>query len=312
MSYKNSVKLLTSNFSIVWKQLFYILIICLALSGITYGISIPVFDLLKQQGVTAEFASIFETIYTSPKDLVNTISNTMLHFSNVLSTNFSSIWFSILATTILAPLAYQLLKNISFYNISSLMHMQLSSYVEVGYTRNLISTLGESIRFSFAKLIYKLPFTLLRMVAIFTYFKIISSPILAFIGLFVLVLLLILLSAIEISIFSGMAPKMLETNGNISAFKAFFSGSIVVFKKFARVFSNAIIVVLTLVVINLFLGIFTLGVALLITVPASTLFVAIFQLVSYLNIKGERYYLSKTIIATPLKEDDENKKNNFQ
>ena len=47
MSYKNSVKLLTSNFSIVWKQLLYMLSVCLVCFLLAYGVAKPVIEILK-------------------------------------------------------------------------------------------------------------------------------------------------------------------------------------------------------------------------------------------------------------------------
>ncbi|MBQ3158350.1 MAG: hypothetical protein IJB98_01505, partial [Clostridia bacterium] len=125
------------------------------------------------------------------------------------------------------------------------------------------------------------------------------------IGLFIVSLIIVLLSAVEICFFSGMASKMLDLNGNISAFKAFGQGIAITFKNFVRIFANSIIVVLTITFVNVFLGVFTLGVALLVTIPASMVFVCIFELTTYFNCKGYRYYLSSSVLATPLKGDDE-------
>ena len=303
MSYKNSVKLLTTNFNLVWKELLYMIIVTLLLGAVGYGFAIPTINLLKENNVINELSSIFETIYTAPKEVVISISNTMLHLTNVISNNFSQIWLSLLSTTLIIQFLFQLLKNISFYNLSSLMHLKMSSFVEVGYTRNLISTLRQSTRFSVARIIYKLPFTLLKLLVIFTYFRITSTPLGIFIGLFVVSLILITLTSIELTIFSGMAGYMLDKNGNTSAFKALFAGSISIFKTFPRVFSNAIITILTIIALNLFLGIFTLGVALIITLPASILFLATFELCAYFGSKEKRYYITSTTIVTPLKDD---------
>lgn len=304
MSYKNSVKLLTTNFSIVWKQLLYMLVVCLLCFGIAYGVAQPVIKVLNAEGVLSEFGGLFETIYTAPKDIFTTLSNASIHLIEVLTSNFGNLALSIIATFLFAVVIYQLLKNISMYNISSVMYMQMTSFVEVGYTRNLISSLWQCVRYAFAKMIYMIPFAVLKIVTVYTYFTLAKSTLSIIFGLFFVILILVLLSAIEITLFSSMAGKMLDKSGNISAFKAFFSGSGVIFKQFARIFSNAIIVILTLVLINLFLGLFTLGVALLITLPASMVFIAIFELTAYFGAKGERYYLSETTIATPVMDEE--------
>ncbi len=308
MSYKNSVKLLTTNFSIVWKQLLYMLVICLLCFSIAYGVAQPVIKVLSAEGVLSEFAGLFETIYTAPKDIFTALSNANVHLIEVLTANFGKLALSLLATFFFAVVVYQLLKNISMYNIASVMYMQMTSFLEVGYTRNLISSLWQGTRFAFAKMVYQIPFALLKLVTLYVYFSLAKSSLSIIFGLFFVILILVLLSSIEITLFSSMAGKMLDKGGNASAFKAFFSGSPVIFKQFARIFSNSIIVVLTLLLVNLFLGIFTLGVALLITLPASMVFVAIFQLTAYFGAKGERYYLTETTIASPVKDKTQENK----
>jgi len=312
MSYKNSVKLLTTNFSLVWKQLCYMLIICLAFVGISYGFAVPTINLLKETGVIDDFSTIFETIYTAPKDVIGALSDAFLNFTNVITKNFGKIWFSVLSTTILARLCYQIFKNISFYNLASVMHYQLTCFTSVGYTRNLISTLKQSIKYAFVRLIYTLPFTFLKLATIYVYFSVATTSFIIFVGLFVVSLTLILLSAIEMSFFTGLTGYSLEHNGSGSNFKAFFKGNTYVLKKFHRVFSNAIIATITIIVVNIFFGVFTLGVGLLITLPATMLFKAIFELCSYFGVKGERYYLSSTIIATPLKSAENEDVNNIK
>jgi len=97
-----------------------------------------------------------------------------------------------------------------------------------------------------------------------------------------------------------------EQKANTSAFKSLFKGNYFVMKQFPRVFSNAVISILTIIVVNVFFGIFTLGTGLLITLPATMLFKAIFELCTYFGVKGERYYLSSTTIVNPLKDTDNN------
>ena len=261
-------------------------------------------NLLETNGVIDEFSKLFETVYTAPKDVITSFSDASLHFANVISENFGKIWLSVLSTTLVILFAYHLLKNISFYNISSLMHLKMTSFVDLGFTRNLISTLGQSVRFALAKILYKLPFVAIKTLIIFIYLNLAVTPLGIFIGLFITSLFLIIFTAIEMVTFSGMAGYMLENDGATSALKAFFAGCVPVFKKFPRLLSNSIIAVITLVALNVFLGIFTLGVALLITVPATIMFVAIFELCTYFNAKEKRYYLTSTTIATPITEKE--------
>lgn len=302
MSYKNSVKLLASNFSIVYKQLLYMIVVVLSVFGLTYAVSQPIINVLDEAGVISEFSKVFESIYTAPKEVLSALTNASTHLLDVLNQNLTKLLPSFIGVFVFLFVLYQILKNISIYNITSLMFMKMTSFTKLGYTRNLISTLYMSFRFSLVKLIMKIPFVVLKAIILICFFRIVRSPLSIILGLFVVILLLILLSSLELLVFSGMAGKMLEQN--CSAFKGFFAGCVSVFKKFSRGFSNSLIAVLTLVVVNLFFGLFTFGVGLLITIPASMLFISIFQLATYFGAIGERYYLTKTIVITPLGEEN--------
>ena len=76
-------------------------------------------------------------------------------------------------------------------------------------------------------------------------------------------------------------------------------------KNFAKVFSNAIIVTITIFFVNIFLGVFTVGAGLIITLPTSMVFICIFNLTSYFGSCGERYYLSETVIVNNSTSDKE-------
>ncbi len=297
MSYRNSLKLLISNFSTVWKQLLYMLVISTLCFGLAYATLIPTINVLRAEGVLGEFSAIFETIYTAPRDLITACRDAFMHMSNVINANGASLWASILFSILFAYVLFNILKYVSFYNVSYVMQMKMTSFVEVGYTRSLISNFTDALRYAFSRFVYTLPFAILKMLIIFTYLKFATSPLSIILGLFLSSMILIMVYAIEISIFVGHAPTMLEKNGEISAFKAFLQGNKVVFKNYAKVISNSIVVALSIIVLNIFLGVFTIGAGLFITIPMSIVFKSIFELASYLGSKGERYYVAENTIA---------------
>lgn len=297
MSYRNSLKLLISNFSVVWKQLLYMLIISFSCFGLAYLTFIPTINLLKTEGVVAEISGIFETIYTSPKDIFTTCQQTFVHLFDVIKANPSVVWGSILGALFFGYALFRILKFISYYNVTYLMHMKMTSFVEVGYTRSLISNFTASLRYALSRLVYSLIFTMLKTLIFFIYLRYASGTLSILLGLFIIVTIIIVLSSIEISLYTGHSSTMIEKSGEISAFKAFLVGNKTTFKKYSRIFSNSIMVSLSIFVLNIFLGLFTVGAGLIITIPTSIVFKCIFDLASYFGAKSERYYLSENTIA---------------
>lgn len=297
MSYRNSVKLLISNFALVWKQLLYTLIIGLLCFGLAYATLVPTINLLQAEGVTGEFSAMFETIYTAPGDLISASQNALSHLFTVLKNNPSTVWAGVLCAFLFGYVVFNILKYVSYYNVTYVMHMKMTSFVDVGYTRSLISNLTASFRYACARLVYSLPFAILKTTIVIIYLKCAINPLSIVLGLFIASTMLIMVQSLETSFFVAHAPLMIDKNGEISAFKAFLIGNKTTLKNYPRIISNAIVVSLSIVVLNIFLGIFTVGAGLFITIPLSVVFKCIFDTASYLGACGERYYVSENTIA---------------
>ena len=304
MSYKNSFKLLTTNFDLVWKQLLYTLIVSLITFGSAYWILVPTLNLLKEQGVMSEIANIFETLYTSPNEIATTLSVAAKHFIDCIINNFSNIWASVIGFFFVIIFIFRLFINMSTYNLTSLMHLKMTSFVSVSYTRNFISNLKQSFRFAITKCILSIPFLVLRISTLILYFKLANSFFSIIFGLFLTSLFLIVINSFEKTINIGFAPNMIEKPVKAKTFKCFFQGNSVVFKRFFRNFSNVILLVVTVLFINTFLGVFTIGAGLLITIPATMVIFAIFNLACYFASRGDKYYLNETAIVVPVSSDN--------
>lgn len=297
MSYRNSVKLLISNFSLVWKQLLYTIIVGVLCFGIAYATLIPTINLLRAEGVTGEFSSLLETIYTAPEELLSSTQNAFSHLVSVLKSNPSTVWAGMLGAFFFGFILFNLLKYVSYYVVTYMVHMKMTSFVEVGYARSLVSNLTASLRYAFARLVYSLPFVILRTTIVAIYLTFASNALSIILGLFICSTVLIMLQAIEISLFVAHAPTMIENHSEISAFKAFLIGNKITLKNYPRTISNSIVVALSIVVLNIFLGVFTVGAGLFITIPLSVVFKCIFDTASYLGSRGERYYVAENTIA---------------
>ena len=97
MMYKNSVKLLFSNFSLVWKTLLYNLIVLVLVGGLSYFAALPVFELLIDNGLWVMIQDMFSD-FVSTLNLILFIENTgdiLVAFSDILLNNFSAIAFNI-------------------------------------------------------------------------------------------------------------------------------------------------------------------------------------------------------------------------
>ncbi len=306
MSYKNTMKLFTSNFTLVWKQLLYLICCVLLFSLCTSTVTTPIIELLKENGVTEDFKILFKTFYNTPSEFALRVSDMIKHIVNPILSNFSEIWLSLIGTIVLCVLLPYVLFQMSTYNITSILYQKFTMNMNVNYIHNGVSTLKQSFKFAFANILFNMPFFALTLVIIEVYLLISKTIITSLVGLMGMSLLLILLTSVKTSIFTYYTAYMVEHNAD--PFVSFGKGLFHVFKNFWKIMAISIILILTIMVANGFIAMFTFFAGLLISIPATFVLFSIYYLVTYFNIKGTRYYLSDTIIYNPtryeVKKDD--------
>ena len=299
MSYKNSVKLFVSNFNLFWKQLLYMLI-CAGIFLLCFFTTLnPIATLLKNNGIFDEIKTIIQTVYSSPSELALMLSESFKHIINVITANFSSIWLQVLGLIILGIFLPNILIQMSFFNLSSILYQKLTMNMNVRYVQNALQTLKSSFFYALANIIFNLPFFVLTMFLIYLYLIIATTVMASIIGLIILSAILLILTSFKITIFTCYVGYMVENNAN--PFVAFGKGFVASFKHFWKIISMSIIVLLTIIFVNGFIAVFTFFSGLIIVIPGTFVFLAIYYLVVYFNIKGERYYLSPNLIFNPVK-----------
>lgn len=299
MSYKNTMKLFASNFALVWKQLVY-LACCLVLFLLcSYTIISPVVDLLKINSIGIELEVIFDSVYKSPNEIALRLSEIIKHIINVLLDNFSTLWPNIFGTLIFCLLLPYILVQMSIYNTTSILGQKLTMNMDVPYMQNALKTFKQSLKYAFANILFNLPFFVLTIVMLEIYLIISKTIISALIGLFALSTLLIILYSLKTSFFAYYTAYMVDNEAG--PFVSFAKGVIKTIKNFWKILSISIVITLTILVVNGFVALFTFFSGLFVTIPASFILYSIYYLITYYGIKGERYYLSDTIIFNPVK-----------
>ena len=306
MSYKNTMKLFASNFTLVWKQLLYLVCILFIFSVCSYTIATPVLDLLKNNGIVEDIKLMFNSVYETPSEFALVFSDSSKHFLGILIDNFSSIWLNLIGTVVLCVLLPFVFIQMSIYNISSILYQKFTMNMNANYTQNAVRTLKHSLRYAFANLILTLPFIACFIIMIEVYLICAKSIISAIIGMVIFMALTILLVSLKVSIFTNYTAYMVENDADPFVSFAKSLGKSV--KNFWKTLSISIILVLTIILVNGLIAIFTFFSGLIVTIPATYVLIAIYNLVTYFNEKGTRYYLSNTIIYNPVqytvKKDD--------
>jgi hypothetical protein len=183
-----------------------------------------------------------------------------------------------------------------FYNCCDIL---IDEYLAIG-------NFNKAIKFAFASLVYSLPFFVINVGLIIAYVFIANTIFKALIGLMVLSLLTITLDSVKLTLFTHYTGNVIANNAN--PFSAFGKSIKLELKHFWKIMGYSVVISLTSILINGIIGVFTLFAGLLFSIPATCVLVCIFKIVIFLNINGNRYYLSNSVIYNPqkyvIKKDD--------
>lgn len=301
MIYKNSMKLLTSNFKFVWKQLAYTLVRLAIVLGLSLLVARPIMALLNDGGFFNSIKELGETLYTSPKSFFVEAKNCVILFIDIISGNFNQVWPYVCLFLFVILFVNTFLKSIGKYALTGIAHNNLTALNNTGYCHYIVSHFGAASKYAVARWALDIPFFILKIGFVALYCVSLTSFLMAVILIPVLIVFLVLTFAFQISLYSGITVRMVEGSKNpFSKIAQEYKDS----KNFWKVFSNALVVVFTIIICNIIIGVFSIGAGLLITVPASMVLVVIFELVAYYNSTKQRYYLSPTIIVDPTAEKE--------
>jgi hypothetical protein len=121
----------------------------------------------------------------------------------------------------------------------------------------------------------------------------------AIVGLAILSLLSLIANAIHLTIFSYFTGSIVANDSKV--LPTFLKSIPHVAKNFVKILGSSIILLLTIIFVNGLIAVFTFFSGLFFTIPATCVLLAIFKVVTYLNINGNRYYLSNSLIYNPQK-----------
>ncbi|MCI5797732.1 MAG: hypothetical protein MR024_03855 [Firmicutes bacterium] len=298
MMFKNSMKLLFANFSTIWKTMVYYILVTALFVGLLY----PVWGLLGEYlnadgAMTKLFDSIMSINIASnlPATLSELYVGLSALFNGILTLFTTNVWLAIYISFIvfyLIPFLY----GLTDLPIQETLFGYMSSLTKYGYAHSFVRKLGKSALLQLFKCLIMLPFSAL---IVFIVMQILSLATLGGAIIYILPFLLIIsicvFFAFKRTLFSGWIPAIVVYDCNI--FVGLSRGFKAVFRRFWKILSNALIIMLILFGLNYIFGlpaIFIIG-------PLSNLILNIFEMVMFYESQGMRYYVDLDTIVTPKK-----------
>ena len=296
MMFRNSVKLLFSNFATVWKLLLYYLIITL----IGVGLVAPVFSSVVEVFRNHNFFEVLVDLLAT-FNLGTNIISIFASFGTVVSTLVACImdyfvihtWLAVYLTflfVVLLPFLYEL----GGIAAGEILYGYMSSQAKVNFTGRIFSSVRKSFKYILAKLLIATPINILIFYLVVKVFGLTSlDGTIKFAVPLIITLVLCLLFTLRLVLFSGWLPALIVNDCGV--WSAFARGIRAVGRRFFRTFSTMLVFVLLNICIDVLFG----SIAFLLLVPLGVYFVYIIDFVMFYGSQGMRYYVDADTIISP-------------
>lgn len=305
MIFRNTFRLLLTNFSNVWKALLYY-IICIALTFcVCWSISQPIINELSKAHVFSDLGNLLNSFFSTPQTAPYSINQIIDNAWGVIVSNVQ-FKFNYVFLIVWLLFVFPFSLNLAQLALGEVFYGFMTSQVKYGFTGRYIKNIGKSCLYTLVSYFVHFAFNALAIALFVAMIKLLTLGNFAYALLGVLLFaVLICLVSFKRTLFACFMPAMAVLDCN--PFKALALNFRGVFKNFFRIFSNAITIVLTAIVVNLIFCVFTFGVSLIITLPLTAVVFVIFQMVSYFSSFGMRFYVYPDMFISPKRFEEQDR-----
>lgn len=308
MIYKNSIKILLSNFDIVWKTMLYYLLVFAITIGLGYLCINPIYILLNNSGFITNITTIYSDFIThlNLTELFLNINDLILQLTSILKNNLNTVWINFAGLGIVILFVKSYLSNLTVLASANTLHYYMGSMNKHGFYLSFSETLSKNLKAQLVFFLINLPIKIIYFVLFvlcLQMFKI--SFAMSLLAIAIILVGFVVLFAFKYTLFAGFIPTVIVLDYGI--FKALKTSVKNTFRIFPKVFSGAILVVITIAVLNIVIGLCTFMVGLILTIPMSYLLFATFGMVTVYEGQGMRYYVDVYNVITPKKKENSDK-----
>lgn len=304
MIYKNSLKILFSNFDIVWKTIIYYIFVFLITGGLCFLCINPIYKLLEESGIVTGFLTIYSDFLTNLNltELFSSLNELIEQLGLVLSENLKVVWINFAGLGIIIFFVRFFLNNLTVMASCNSLHYYMGSMNEHGFWLSFRETFTKNLKTQLAYFLVIFPLDIIYIGLFVLSLKLFSiSFVMSVFAIILIIVGFALLFAFRYSLFAGWIPTICVMNYGIM--KSLKTSVKNMFRIFPKVFSNALGIVITIVLANVLIGTFTFMVGLILTIPASYLLYSIFGMVVTYEGQGMRYYIDVYNVITPKKKE---------
>lgn len=301
MKFKRAFRLLTDNFSSVYKLLLYRIVLDGFFIGLSYvvlnlGLS-EIFRSAEVKNIFSLLGEFFEALFAGRTAVLESFRETFLEAIKAVVTLLASNIGSIVGSVVGVVLVYLLsrfLKGVGIFSMGNIFYDRMAFYGRTHFSAAYFKNLGKAMLYQIIYVPLSFVYDLLTLGACWFFFFYTPSLFSSYnfvtivLGLSVSVTMCICMQALKMTLVSGWIPAMIAGNGAGKSMKESFCAV----RGIAGRYSSYLVAIYSILLVNIACGLMTFGSMLLLTVPASYLFLLCLQFVYYFEEHGMKYYLS--------------------
>ena len=149
MIYKNTIKILFSNFSLVWKMMLYFLLVFAVSGGLLFMFINPILKTIESAGFFESFVDLYSSFVTN-LDIPVFFQNLSSYIDNLLQfmlDNISTLWFWFLGIVFVSFFLISFLLSLANMAICNSLHLYIGSMNKQGFFTSFGECFGKSLKF---------------------------------------------------------------------------------------------------------------------------------------------------------------------
>lgn len=307
MVFKHSFHVFIDNFSVIYKQLLYRLIILVVASAITVTSLYPfVHEMINSEAFTSLAENIRGFIVGLLKGQVDTLSGISERVREsygqvmvLLKTRLTAIIWSVLLI-LFVYIVEKWFSGLGNYTTAVLVNDKMALRASSPFVGTLISHLKEAAVYNLIYVPLSIAYDLIIVAVLFLalHYMLFSEWFLVSVFLFALIIVLSL--TLKMTFTTDWLPALIR--GKLGQKKSIAYSFSRKGKGTLNVFSNYLVLILIIFALNVMAAMFTFGVGVLITVPSSYLIIICYEMVNYYDREEIKYFTDKNTIVKPDKE----------
>lgn len=295
MPIKNTLKIFTTKFSMVYTILLYLVIMVVIVASASVFAIIPLYRFLEQEGIAGKIGEIVTQFvingysYETAQKTIDCISL----LKEALTARLDIIVLALLYAFLVLGVLCRFIAGMLELSVLKKLQGAMSDNANYGFFGMFVSTFADSVLYSIIKIFVKFAADIAVFVLVYFLsaylFNTMAWILVPFVACFILVAYYAFKAGLTACWGASIAVDGRSIFGALKySVKTFFSD-------FPRLYGTYVVMLFLLLGINFFIGRYTFGAGIVISLPISIFLVYVFNITYFYEKRGYRYYVGGDI-----------------